>query len=355
MLRIPLLLLAVLAACGGDDDDTPASDSGPSDHSDAAADCDCLAGGCGAAACTPDVVVDGQDAPSSIATDGERLFWSNDGDGTVMMNAIGLRAGDPTMLADGQDGPRAMTTYVRAGLTEVYWVNSGSGEVMRVKLTADGTAKAPEQLVIDQVGLWDVEVTASRLLFVNRTAGEVLAYPLDEGGIAGGVEIVGTGQTDPAWFQCNESAGVFWTDPTAGVIMGSTYSTADKLWSAKVAVPSLDEPTEIDGDGASLYWYERGTGTIMSAAFTEAGLAEPEPFATEQVNLAGFQCNENTLYWGNSESGAILVGTGGDAPVEIATGQGGPSALALVPADGATGASLTWTNQDAGEIVQLNQ
>jgi hypothetical protein len=69
----------------------------------------------------------GQSSPYGITTDASAVYWTNEGDGTVMRN--GLDGGIPHVLARNQTSPGNIVV----GTTHVFWVNrSSSGSVMKV-------------------------------------------------------------------------------------------------------------------------------------------------------------------------------------------------------------------------------
>jgi hypothetical protein len=76
-----------------------------------------------------DVIASGQSTPSSIASDGTYIYWTNNGDGTVMRAATD--GSGITQLASGQGGPMNIAVD-SAGGNYVYYTNFFGGQVMKV-------------------------------------------------------------------------------------------------------------------------------------------------------------------------------------------------------------------------------
>lgn len=91
-----------------------------------------ILGGTPPAAGAPVALFTGQNKPYGIVVDGADLYWTNDGDGTVMKAP--KAGGTPKVIASGQNGPGA----IAVDGTNVYWINEGSltkadGAIMKMK------------------------------------------------------------------------------------------------------------------------------------------------------------------------------------------------------------------------------
>ena len=73
------------------------------------------------------VIASGQSSPYGITTDGSGVYWTNEGDGTIMRG--GLDGGPAYVLARPQNSPGNIVVSP----THVFWVNrSSTGSVMKV-------------------------------------------------------------------------------------------------------------------------------------------------------------------------------------------------------------------------------
>jgi sugar lactone lactonase YvrE len=80
---------------------------------------------------TPVALFSGQNKPYGIVVDGETIYWTNNGDGTVMKAP--KAGGTPEKIASDQHSPGA----IAVDENNVYWINEGSltkadGAVMRL-------------------------------------------------------------------------------------------------------------------------------------------------------------------------------------------------------------------------------
>jgi hypothetical protein len=80
---------------------------------------------------TPVPLASGQNRPYGIAVDSTNVYWLNSGDGTVMKVPIG--GGTPETLSSGQQNPATAGSAIAVDGTSVYWTGYSSGTV--VKLT----------------------------------------------------------------------------------------------------------------------------------------------------------------------------------------------------------------------------
>ena len=85
----------------------------------------CAVAGCGG---TPTVLAKAQASPFGIATDGIAVYWTNEGDGTVMKCATTGCGGAPTTIASSQKEPMG----IAVDGTSVYWANHNGLDIQKV-------------------------------------------------------------------------------------------------------------------------------------------------------------------------------------------------------------------------------
>jgi hypothetical protein len=75
------------------------------------------------------VLASGQAYPAATAVDATSIYWTAEGDGTVMK--LPLAGGTPTVLASVPGSPGA-GKGIAVDATSVYWTDWTSGKVMKV-------------------------------------------------------------------------------------------------------------------------------------------------------------------------------------------------------------------------------
>jgi hypothetical protein len=103
-------------------------------------------------------------APSSLAVDGDRIYFttSREGGGAVAM--VPVRGGSPLILADKQVEPHGLALDA----SSLYWIAGPGERVMRLRRASPGTpgVGGAEVLTRGHAGLRDLVVTGDTLYFV---------------------------------------------------------------------------------------------------------------------------------------------------------------------------------------------
>jgi hypothetical protein len=118
-----------------------------------------------AAACTsglrPETVLaSGQAGPSSLASDGAFLYWTNRSGGQVMR--MPLAGGTPEQRASGQNQPQG----IALSATHVYWANRGGQSVMKAPLAGG----EPTSVATGQSEPEDVAIAGGSVFWSNGSA-----------------------------------------------------------------------------------------------------------------------------------------------------------------------------------------
>jgi hypothetical protein len=153
---------------------------------------------------TPTVLASGLDSPSSVATDGARLYWNAYWTGDIMSIPID-GSEEPTVHANG--GSELGGPVVDA--TNIYWCSPKAGTIWVIP--KNGTQA--KELVSGQPYPQALVMHDQTLFWANGDSGEILS--LAPGGTA--PEVLATGQA--AWSLFVDAAAIYWTDKDAGQVM----------------------------------------------------------------------------------------------------------------------------------------
>lgn len=270
----------------------------------------------------------GQSAPSGIAVDGNSVYWTNGGDGTVMK--IARSGGAPIPLASHQANPSG----IAVDATRVYWTNDDDdGAVMAVALSG-GT---PVVLASDQANPSGIAADAASVYWTNKGDGTVMKAAL-----AGGAPtVLASGQANPSGIAV-DATSVYWTNYADGTVMRLplTGGTPTAIASGQ----SL--PLGLAVDGTHLYWTNQDrNGAVMKMAL--AG-GTPVTIASGQPMPTGIAVDASDVYWTtDTGSGAVMrTALSGGTPTAFAPGQRRPTGIVV------DGAYVYWTNLGGGGVMK---
>ena len=217
--------------------------------------------GCGAA--DRDVVIASDQSPTSLATDGTHVVWTNR-TGEIMR--VSVTGGEPERVAMA-DEPAGVTL--------------ASGDVL---FTAKDGVWKNDRLVAPARGAWSIAADASHFFWTtNTTAGPVMTCPLDDACIpaklAGG---------DASFAIVVDEANVYWSDwnaiwtcPLEGCI-GAAEPLAAVAGHVSLAV------------GATrIFW--ASNDVILSC--DKHACAEPTLVAAHQTGATGLAADVEHVYW----------------------------------------------------------
>ncbi len=242
----------------------------------------------------------GQALPSSIALDGNHLFWVTSGlapsSGTVASLDLDVDAGTVSTIATGQDNPFALA--LRAG--RVFWTNSTNlaGSVRAVD--TEGTnpveiatgQKLPTGIAADVVGVYWANLNAGEIRYADpHIAVPPVALFLDSLSSPVGVAV--------------DQVNVYWTEFT-----GSVYRATKLEKVATACAINQDAPLGIAVDAVHVYWSNYGGGSIMrtaKAAYVgDAGATQPTVLASDQNGPTTIALDADAVYWTNGGDGTVM-------------------------------------------------
>jgi len=132
----------------------------------------------------------------------------------------------------------------------------------------------------------------------------------------GAVEIVAPAQATPRAIALQTTAGkttaVWWTSfSQQGAVLRATVSSSGALGAPEVMASGLDYPNGITVDDASVYWTNRGAGTVLSLPRDASPGDAPVTVATGQAAPGAIVAAADAVYWvseggSSSPSGAVV-------------------------------------------------
>jgi hypothetical protein len=306
------------AGCGPTDSD--AHNCGQCGH-------DCLGGTCASGSCGPVVLASAQRQPAYVALDGEFVYWTNSGDGTIakvpiaggtpQVIAIGaaprvwtifasrvgvfwtenggsrvagvpLDGGIVATLAEGQDAPRGI---VSDG-TRVYWTNEGNDAGFVESAEPDGGGL--EILSPQQAGSKDIAVQAGWLYFANAGDGTVVRMQTD----GGAASAIVSNHPNAFGLTVDSNNVYFTTHTTRGVVAQA------KLDGTGLVNLAIDQavPRAIATDGTAVYWTNESDGTVRRA---HVGGGSVTTLATGQRAPWGIAVDGSAVYWAERLGGKV--------------------------------------------------
>ena len=359
----------------GDDGSTPGDGSGGdascapgADFTADKANCgrcghSCLGGDCTGGVCQPVTIAVAQSNPFGVAVQGSRVYWTNNGNDTVMMadKADGKNVGP--VAASGISSPWGILT----DNTSVYWANHDfkpNGTIAKCPLagcTANGSLSAPATLAVADEPL-GLAIAGNRLFFTEDNGGGVWSIDTSDGGTPlnlapGGINHPFKIVTDGTYvyFTSNETAlhsvsvkggpifnlvnapdqsglaidqgTLFFTNYPFSSNSGSIASVSKDGGTATGFAGSQVNPLNVVVDANYVYWTNNGTfhepaqaddgkdGSVVACA-RPGPCTKPIVLADKQHIASGITIDDEAVYWTNAGVGG--VGNNDGAVMKIA-------------------------------------
>jgi hypothetical protein len=309
----------------------------------------------------PTALAGGQPLPVAVAVGAPGLVWISAGvagaEGSV--KSVSKGGGVPTLLTTMSTAPRALTLQN----TDTYWTDAtgvpGAGQILKVD--KDGLVSAIASGLDTPEGITSA---SSRLFWVDfKPNGGIYTSALT----GAGKNLLATGNYP--YRVAADAKYVYWTEegsasasPADGAVTRIDYTASAPV--AEPVAPMQTTPRaialETDASGATtgVWWatfQAQGSifrvpvaadGTLGAAVLVADGLDYPNGIATDLT----------TVYWTNRGSGTVqslpLTAKKGDAPTTLATAQLAPGAIVV------DAAAVYWVSEGgsttpSGAVVRL--
>jgi hypothetical protein len=289
-------------------------------------------GAIGCDACETIAALPPGSAPHGIFADGANVYWTNSGTGEVMQaNPDGTGA---VTLATGEDTPYA----VQSAGGFVYWVSYSVIGVMRRAPVGGGPivdltpAPAAREIVVGQSFIW-----------WTREPDDIQRIPLaglDDGGVPDllSANLLSNGLA-------SDGAHIYWCNRQDGYV-----KKGDLDLSNETALGNGDVPWDVAVDATNIYWTERssvpGLGRVMRASKVDG--SDTAVIADTQGGPTGIAIDTTTAYWANTDEGTIYKAPlAGGAVTLLAGGQEQPVNVAV------DATHVYWANTAGDRVVRI--
>ena len=233
----------------------------------------------------------------------------------------------PLVLATGQYLPYGLAITP----TDVYWLNSGDGALMRCAKA--GCGGAPTQIAMGKPDGFFVAVDATHVYWNHNTAGEVQRCPLDgcPGLVPELLAMIGSATfvaVDGTYLYTSTNVGRLVRVPKGG---GAPFDLA----------AGLIDPGGIQVVGSSILWAIIGENRIVSVPI--AG-GTPDPIVVNQTGVRVVATNASTMVWATAT--AILRSDLAGQNIVMVANAEAPFGLAI------DDTHVYWSNTDGTSVVK---
>jgi hypothetical protein len=245
--------------------------------------CTVLAGTASSAFGETEVLVEGLSEPSDLVLDDEHLYWTNRGDGSLMLKP--KAGGDAAVLVADQD----RIGRVVVDETHVYW--TAGPQILKMPKAGGDSVLLAESEMRERRGPSGIAVDDSRVYWTLYFESDGFVMAVNKQG--GDPERLASGQ-DGAFFIVAQSNHVYWSNHAGQGKQVMHFDLANRDLS--VVAKDQYNPTWVAVDEHSVYWtnLRRKRGAIMRAGIDGGGVEE---FAGQLGGPSVVALDENQVYW----------------------------------------------------------
>lgn len=255
-----------------------------------------LGGGC------PGLVVSGQALPHGVASDGQNLFFGNQGanpgSGSIIRVPIG--GGQTTTIASNQSTP----VDVVVDSTNVYWTNAGDGSVWK----SDKTTPNPIKLAgpNGQNHASHLRVDSTYVYYTDRAGGTVNRVPIATGSVQA---LANMGASNANYIAIDKTNAYFGASPNN---MSGVFSIGQGAMNgtAMSVIGNLARVAGVETDGTNIWFavpsntpqFMQNTGEIHRVGVNGQG---DKVLANMQNEPQCVAVDAKSVYWINAGGGMI--------------------------------------------------
>ena len=224
-----------------------------------------------------------------IAVASAGVFWTENG--ATNVGAVPLDGGAAYAIATDQDQPRGIATDG----ARVYWTNEGPDAGFVVSANFDGTGR--QILTGQQAGSKDITVVSGTLFWANADDGTIMTAATDGRGAA----TVASMQAG-VFGVASDGTSVYWATHVDGGAVASAKRDGTGL--ATLATNQAS-PRAVAIDATYVYWTDQNDGTVRRVARAMPSAA-PEILASQQASPWGIAVDATAVYWAARDGGTVM-------------------------------------------------
>ena len=275
-------------------------------------------------------VVDTGEFPFRLAVDADHLYWAEFERGSV--HRVPLAGGPSVELIPPRPAGQAEVYGLLLFGDDVYICDSATGEIRRVP-AAGGT--------VDRVAVspcFDLASDGTHLYWtsISPTEPALRRLALPDG------PVEDFGAPGPSRHVMIRDSEIYWTDYASGQV--ASHPTSQGPTRVLTTRPPRG-PWGLEVDDTHVYWAEPRSPDGSIARVSRAG-GSVEVLATGQPGAHSVVGDGTELYWTNELAGEIMQLSVGGAPTLLVGGLGEPQNLVLTPT------ALFWSTR-AGQVMRL--
>jgi hypothetical protein len=237
----------------------------------------------------PQTIVPNLNMPHGIATDGQSLFWANNGSGEIWKSDTS--GGSASAIVTGQLGP----LYVVLDASHIYWNSGGDGTVWQANRDGSASKQLASGLSVNHLGY--IAADLSSVYYTDLLAGTVSSVPINGGNSV----LVAQGQGRPTGLAVGALA-LYWSNATSGTIMRQALGVA--VGPPTPIASSLATPNALALDGLEVYLSQNvQLGSVAKVPTLGGGavttLAGNQPFPS------CIAVDSTSVYWIDTGGGTV--------------------------------------------------